>query len=648
MGYLEFSKEEVINLSKSLKREYIRTNRAGSYASSTIINCNTRRYHGLLVCPIKELGDSNFVLLSSLDETVIQHGAEFNLAIHRFPNEFSPTGHKYIRSYSNDPTPCMTFRVGGVILKKEMVLVQEEERILIKYTLLEANSPTTIRLKPFLAFRSFHELTKSNLQANRKYEVVENGTKSRMYDTFPFLYMQLSKKNDFVSVPDWYMNFEYEKDKEKGEAYHEDLFTPGYFEFKIKKGEEIVFSAGLSEIDTSKLQKVFTSEIAKRTPRDNFENCLINAAQQFISRQGNKTRIIASFPGFGNWGRDCLIALPGLTLSLDDPKTCKSVLDTMTDEISGYVFRNEGNIDCANVESIDTPLWYIRAVQSYTNYTKSYDVIKKSYLKKIIEILTVYKSGENHDVVMHDNGLLFLSNEHKALTWMDAKIDGYPIVKRWGYVIEINALWYNSIKFLIEFSKKTDIKVDISEWEIIASNIENSFEDIFWDEKNRYLADFNTGRYKDLTVRPNQLFVASLPFSPISETKRNDVLSIIQTELLTPKGIRSLSPKSPNYQGECSGNKIERAIAFHQGSVWPWLLAPFAEAYIGLHGQSAYSMIKRLYTGMEEEMYNHGLGSISEIFDGNPPHQARGGISQAWSVAAMLRIRKLLSNFESK
>lgn len=647
MGYLDFTKEDVINLNNSLNREYIRTNRAGSYASSTIINCNTRRYHGLLVSPLYELDGNNYVLLSSVDETVIQHGSEFNLGIHKYPGEFNPTGHKYIKQYSNDPSPSLTYRVGGVILKKEIILVEEDERVLIKYTLVEANSPTILKIKPFLAFRNVHELTHANLEVNKKVTDIENGISSKLYSPFPALHMQLSKKNEFIPVPDWYMSVEYEKDFEKGEDYHEDLFVPGYFEFSIKKGEEIVFSAGLSEIKTATLKKKFHSEITKRIPRDNYENNLLNSAQQFISKKGSKTKIIASLPGFGNWGRDSLIALPGLTLAVDDVKTCKAVIDTMLEDISGYVFKSEGNIDHANAESIDTPLWFIKTIQAYADYTGNYTAIKKAYWSKITEILSIYKNGSNHNVIMHDNGLLFLPNEHKALTWMDATIDNQPIIKRFGYVIEINALWYNAIKFALELAEKTNIKKFISEWAETANKTESSFEDIFWYEEGRYLADFNSPSHKDLSVRPNQLFAVSLKYSPLSETKKHDVLNIIQNELLTPKGIRSLSPKNEGYKGECSGSKKDRATAYHQGSVWPWLLAPFAEAYLGLHGKSGYTTVKRIYEGMENEMSDHGLGSISEIYDGNPPHKPRGGISQAWSVAAILRIRRLLQEFET-
>ncbi len=644
MGYLEFPKAEVTNLSTSLKQEFIRTNRAGSYASSTIIFCNRRKYHGLLVCPLKEIDGEHYVLLSSLDETVIQHKMPFNLAIHKYITDYNPLGHKYIESYSNENCPTLIYRVGGVLLKKELILVEEEERILIRYTLLDANSKTTLQLRPFLAFRNIHHLTHSNMNASSKYAEVENGIRTRMYQDFPYLHMQVSKKNEYVSAPDWYLNFEYEHDKSIGNESVEDLLTPGYFECDLKKGESIVFTAGMYEIKTDKLKKLFDSEVAKRTPRTDFKSCLITAANQFISRKGKKTNIIASFPWPGTWFRDSLVSLEGLTLVQGNTKTCQDVLDTITDEIDGYVFRNKGNIVHSNVDSIDTALWYMHAVQQFAKSTSN-KIAKSRYGDKILEILETYRTGLNNNVVMHENGLLFLNFENKALTWVDAKINGQPIVKRWGFVVEINALWYNAIQFALELISEKKFQ---DSWKNIPSQIENSFSNIFWNEELGYLADHATYDYQDFSVRPSQIFATSLPYSPISDRKKHSILEIVKSELLTPKGIRTLSPKNPNYKEMCLGNVGEADFAYHNGSVLMWLLAPYAEAYIKIHGRSGLTEIKRIFDGFEELMSNHGIATISEVYDGNPPHEARGAISQAWSVASALRIMKLIEDFEKQ
>ncbi|RLD62599.1 MAG: amylo-alpha-1,6-glucosidase, partial [Bacteroidetes bacterium] len=293
MSYIQFDKTQLINLKYSLSREFIRSNRAGAYASSTIINCNTRKYHGLLICPMEKLDGDNHVLLSSLDETIIQHEKEFHLAVKKYPGGIYHPGHKYLRDFSSEPIPTLTYRVGGVVLQKEMLLVEETEQLLIKYTLVDAHSPTKIKLHPFLAFRNVHKLSKSNLDVNSKFYNIQNGIKTRMYDAYPYLHMQTSKKAEYVHSPNWYYNIEYAEEEKRGYDFSEDLFVPGYFEFSIKKGESVVFSAGLTETTANSLKRKFASELKKRIPRDTFENCLINSAQQFIVRKDKKTEIIA-------------------------------------------------------------------------------------------------------------------------------------------------------------------------------------------------------------------------------------------------------------------------------------------------------------------------------------------------------------------
>jgi predicted glycogen debranching enzyme len=324
--------------------------------------------------------------------------------------------------------------------------------------------------------------------------------------------------------------------------------------------------------------------------------------------------------------------------------TCEEVLNTFTKEISGTVYKNKGNIEHANVESIDTALWYIRSVQQFNWNTKDIEKTRKLYAAKVEEILATYMSGTNEDVIMHDNGLLFLPNRHKTLTWVDAKVNGEPLIARWGYVVEINALWYNAICFALELIEKKSFQ---TKWKKIPACIEKSFVETFWSEEKGYLADFSVDGVQDFTVRPSQIFGASLPFSTLNDMQRQSVLEVVRKELLTPKGIRTLTPQSPDFIGEVVGTIQERDKAYHQGGVLLWLLAPYAEAYLKLHGRSGVAEIKRIYNGLEEEMRNHGVGTMAEVYDGNPPHTPRGAISQAWSVAAVLRLKKLIENFEA-
>lgn len=299
MAYLKFNKSELVNLEYSLKREVLATNRGGGYMSSTIIGCNTRKYHGLLILPVEEFDGENHVLLSNLDETVIQHGQAFNLGIHKYPGNYEPRGHKYIIDFEYEPVYTLTYRVGGVLLKKEIVLVHNEAQVLIRYTLLDAHSDTTLRLKPFLAYRNIHSLSKANMMANTKYQEIEQGIRSKLYNGFPALNMQVSKPNDFIATPDWYFNIEYIEEQNRGYDFREDLFVPGYFEFPIKKGESVLFSASIDPAVPGRLKAKFQKLVNERAPRNSCENCMKYSASQFIVKKGKDTEVVAGYPWFG-------------------------------------------------------------------------------------------------------------------------------------------------------------------------------------------------------------------------------------------------------------------------------------------------------------------------------------------------------------
>ncbi len=645
MSYIEFDKTQLINLKYSLSKEFIRSNRAGSFGGSTIINCNTRKYHGLLVCPMDQIDGQNHVLISAIDETIIQHDKEFHLAVRKYPGVMHP-GHKYIRDFNTHPIPAITYRVGGVVLQKEMLLASEEEQVLLRYTLLSANSPTIIRLHPFLVFRNSHQLNKANLSVNTKYFNTKNGIKTKMYGEYPYLFMQTSKKTDYVHAPDWFYNVEYSEEKKRGYEYTEDLFVPGYFEFPLKKGESIILSGSLSEIEPNGLKRKFTSEIKKRIPRDSFENCLINSAQQFIVRRNKKTQVIAGFPWFGTWGRDTFIAMPGLTLAHGDIKTAKEILDSSSKELKNGLFKNMATDHNANYNSADAPLWYIWSLQQYTSSTNDPKTVWKDYGSKIRSILDNYKKGTDFNIAMHENSLIYACKTGYALTWMDAIIGQLPVTPRMGYNVEINALWYNAVNFAIELAKESGDTKFVNKWEKLPEQIKESFIEMFWSDEKMYLADYVDEKSKNWDVRPNQVFAASLPYSMLTIDQCKMVLDVVQNDLLTPKGLRTLSPKSPMYIGTYEGNQEERDRAYHQGTAWPWLVGHFSEAYLKVHKNSGLQLIKDLYYGFEEEMTNAGIGTISEIYDGNPPHAAKGAVSQAWSVAELLRLKTIIEQFE--
>lgn len=646
MSYLKFDKDQLVNLEYSLYREILRTNRAGSYLSTTLSGCNTRKYHGLLVCPLEELDGGKHVLLSSLDETVIQHNAEFNLGIHKYSGDhYEPKGHKYIRDVEVEHIPKTVYRVGGVVLQRERLLVESEQQILIRYTLLEAHSPTTLRFKPFLAFRNVHSLSKANLYANTKYKPIAQGVKLRLYDAYPYLHMQFSKEPEFVPVPHWYYDVEYIKEQHRGYEFQEDLLVPGYFELPIQKGESIVFSAATFEAKPASFKQKFTREVNKRVPRVTFLDNIDNAAQQFIFKKNGKTDIIAGFPWYGPRTRQTFVALPGLTLERDDPDTFEAVMDTQLERLVDGLFPKIcGQYGC-EYDTSDSSLWFFWAMQEYHTYTKDSKHIWEKYGPAMKQILAGYRDGQKFNIKMADNSLIGATSKGIALTWMDSYIQGKPVAQRPGMTVEVNALWYNAICFALELAQANRDKLFIDEWEACSLEVARSFVETFWDDRKGYLADYVDGDYKNWSVRPNMLLAAALDYSPLDREKQKLVLSVVKKQLLTPRGLRSLSPQDPLYQGMCEGSTEERERAVHQGTVWPWWIQFFVKAYLTIHKRGGLPFVQKIMEGFEEEMSEHCIGTISETYNGNPPHTAKGAVSQAWSVAAVIKAYRLVREF---
>ena len=645
MSYLRFEKAVMTNLEESLRRELLRTNRSGAYSCSTIVDCNTRKYHGLLVVPVPELDDENHVLLSSLDVTVIQHGAEFNLGLHKYQgNNFSPKGHKYIREFDCDKVPTTIYRVGGVLLKKEVVFQHYEDRILIRYTLVDAHSATTLRFRPFLAFRSVRQFTHENSTASRAYQQVTNGIKTCMYAGYPDLYMQFSKKNEFVFQPDWYRGVEYPKEQERGYASNEDLYVPGYFEMNIKKGESVVFAASTSSIATATLKGLFEKEVEERAPRDNFFHCLVNAAHQFHKREKNDDRyLLAGYPWFKCRARDTFIALPGLTLAIDEQDYFELVMQTAERGLREFMEGKPLSVGIYERDQPDVPLWAIWALQQYAKEAGK-EACRVRYGKLVDDIIDYIVDECHPNLHLDDNGLLYANGRDKAITWMNSTANGRPVVPRSGYIVEFNALWYNALKFCASLKSDTDDRECAAKLEERAELCKTSFVETFLNEYG-YLLDYVDGNLMDWSVRPNMIFAVAFDYSPLNQDQKKSVLDVCTRELLTPKGLRSLSPKSGGYNPMYVGPQVQRDYAYHQGTAWPWLGGFYMEACLKLYRRTRLSFIERQMVGYEDEMNYHALGTISELFDGNPPFHGRGAMSFAMNVAEVLRTLKLLEKY---
>ena len=645
MGYIRFEKSLMTNLEESLPKELLRTNRSGAYSCSSILDCNTRKYHGLLVVPIPVLDDDNHVLLSALDVSVIQHGAEFNLGLHKYRgNTYSPNGHKYIREFNCDKVPTTLYRVGGVVLRKEVVFQHFEDRILIRYTLEDAHSATTLRFKPFLAFRSVRQFTHENAVASREYHNVENGIKTCMYAGYPDLFMQFSKKNTFIFEPNWYHGVEYPKEQERGYDANEDLYVPGYFEMNIKKGESIVFSASIQEFKTKDLCRLFEEEVEERSPRDNFFHCLVNAAHQFHINDGNGDEyILAGYPWFKCRARDTFVALPGLTLAIEEESYFEAVMRTAERGLREFMDDKPLTVHIAEIDQPDVLLWAVWAIQQYGRETSKERCIEK-YGQLVKDIIIYIRSNKHPNLILDDNGLIRTNGRDKAVTWMNSTINGQPAVPRSGYIVEFNALWYNALKFAATIATDMGEPNETENLEEMAARCKEAFVDTFLNEYG-YLYDFVDGNMVDWSVRPNMIFAVALDYSPLELSQKKSVLDVCTRELLTPKGLRSLSPKSGGYNPMFIGPQIQRDHAYHQGTAWPWLGGFYMEACLKLYKRTRLSFIERQMVGYEDEMFYHCLGTIPELFDGNPPFHGRGAISFAMNVGEILRTLELLEKY---
>jgi predicted glycogen debranching enzyme len=646
MKEILFTKKELLNLEFSLNREILRANMSNAYASTTLCGCNTRKYHGLLIEPQPKIDNENHVLLSSLDETVVQNNTEFHLAIHCYKdNCFYPKGHKYLESYYLKNLPITTYRIGDICLTKEIQIQQRRDRLLIKYTLKEASKPITLQLQPLLAFRQIHKLSHKNDNANTSYQEVDNGVMYQMYPNYTPLYIQFSKKVKYNHCPDWYYNFEYIRERERGYDYLEDLLMMGVFSIDMAPGETFYLSCGIEEGNPFLLSQDFKRESKIRFEINSMEDVLKRAARMFFCRRGGvDVDVVAGFLWFGRWGRDTFISLPGLCIAIDDMHIFLSVIDTMLKDFKDGLFPNLGHGTEASYNSADSPLWFFWALQQYAYINDDKKHIWKKYNKVMQSILDNFEQG-GFNIRMDSNYLLYQGQEGKALTWMDTIVNGVPVTQRKGYAVEINCLWYNAVMFYLELAKENCDDSAIQHWRDFTINFPINFKETFWSKEKGYLADCVDGSYKDFSIRPNMIFATSFEYSPISAKIRQLIVEKVKKELLSPRGLRTLSPTDARYKGHYYGNQDERDRAYHNGTIWPWLIGAFSEGYLRIYGKEGVGFIKELYDGFESALCEYCVGSIAEVYDGDFPYKAGGCISQAWSVAEVVRMKYLIDKY---
>jgi predicted glycogen debranching enzyme len=648
MNSIKFNSDFLTDFNRSSKREYLETNTLGAYSSSTLAGANTRKYHGTFVVPQPQIDHHSYVLLNCLQEVAYIGKTPFELGVHQHPLIVHPRGFEYLSSFSLHKISTFVYDIGGKKIQKEIQFVPNKNQLLIRYSLLEGDK-LGLRIKPFSSFRRIHKLRSASYR-NITVNELDNGVSYCMEAGFDTLFIQSSVDTDFVANGYWHSKVEYLEELNRGYDFQEDLYSVGLLLFDLKKGEPVTISISTEEENLDKINSNFNELTKAKQVLNSLEVYLERAADQFMSKTSdNGVDICAGLHWFGRWGRDTFLSLPGLTLYREtpNPEVCKNVLKTMLKDIKHGLFTNTGAGSSARYNSADASLWFFWALQEYVDATDSAEKTWNDFKKEINHILDNYKEGTLYNIHMKENGLLYGGQDDVALTWMDAKVDGYPVTPRAGYTVELNALWYHSILFSLEMAEAAGDIEFIDKWNKVPSLLKVSFKDMFWSEEKGYLADACTDETKDWSFRPNQVFATSLKYSVCDKKMSQSILKKVKEKLLTPRGLRTLSQDDEKYIGFYNGNQKKRDYSYHQGIVWPWLLGHFAKGYIKVFGKDGLPLLELIYSGFENELQNYGVGSIAEIYEGEAPYKAKGTISQAWSVSELIRLKAIIKQLNN-
>jgi len=642
MAFLKFNKSELVNLSYSLKREIILANKTGAYSNTSIVTCNTRRYHGLLAVPVDAFGGFRYLLLSSLDESLTLRGKRFNLGIHCYGDIYEPRGHKYIVDFDADPVPSVTYKIGEIVFRKTIVLSPDTNQVMLRYELVEAPAKVILELKPFLAFRRVHDLTHENSEARTAFDPIANGAAFRMYEGFPDLNLQLSSSaSSFKYNPVWYKGVTYSDEMRRGFDCREDLWVPGTFETELRKGESIVFSAAAGEpVVPAGLKRKFTAAVDKIGPITSFHDQLVKNADSLIRLNKGRKQIVSGYSwGYTGLLRETLQSLAGLTLyGKNDPQEFEEILDNLIEDEPERLTKR--------TTQVEAPLYLAVTLQQYASYTGDVKHVWAKYGDTLKSVIESYLPGVRAEVAMQPNGLLWAQMDGVALTWMNAYIGGRAVTERAGYQVETNALWYNAICFALANDRSSS--AFSKRWAPVKELIEKNFQPMFWNADLGFLADYVDNAGQHLELRPNQLWPVSLDYKPVDDEVISSVMRVVNAELVTRRGIRTLSPRDVRYKGVYEGNQLERDEAYQNGSAWPFLLSQYCYASFNMMGKNFIKRAEWLTEGFYEDLSKHGVGCFSELYDGDPPHEAHGVISSAMTTAALLNINWLIEKYREE
>ena len=643
---INFGQDAFRNLDAALDREWLETNGLGGFASSTMIGLNTRRYHGLLVAATQS-PVGRMILLSKLEETLIIGGKRFELSANQYPGVIHPQGYQYLARFRLDPFPVFTYQVDGVEIEKSVFMVRGENTTAVEYELKAPHDCVQLEIRPLIAFRDYHVLEHENSKLDPAVSSEPGLESLAPYPGLPQLYLA-HNADDAKSTGEWYRNFEYRAEQERGLDYREDLFNPLVLRCDLSRRATAVVVASTMRHDVREVTRLRQHEIARRSQlaasapvQDELVQSLVTAADQFVVARGERKTVIAGYHWFGDWGRDTMIALPGLTLVTGRFDDARSILQEFASHLDHGLLPNRfaGAGEQPEYNTVDGTLWFFEAVRAYAEYSGDYEFVRRRLYGVLADIVAWHVRGTRFGIRVDDDGLLQSGAPDIQLTWMDAKFGDRVVTPRQGKPVEVQALWYNALRTMEELAARFGDSAAQIRYARMATVARSSFNRQFWNESAGCLYDVVNGELPDASIRPNQILAVSLHHSMLARGRAQAVVGVVARELLTPYGLRTLAPSDPRYAGRYAGDQNRRDSAYHQGTVWPWLMGPFLSSYVNVNGGTAKARMQAA-TWLEpfrRHLREAGLGQVSEILDGDAPHRPRGCITQAWSVAELLR-----------
>jgi predicted glycogen debranching enzyme len=646
---IELDKSVCADLAQARTREWLETNGLGGFACSTIAGMNTRRYHGLLTAATKP-PVGRVLLLSKLEETLVVDGRRVDLATNQYQGTIHPQGYQKLVEFRLDPFPTFLFEVEGLKIEKTVFMVHGGNTTVVEYRLLNPAPQQTVglELRPLIAFRDYHNTTHENGGLNSTVEALPGLASVAPYPSLPRLYLAHNAAR-LDTQGYWYRQFFYEVEAERGLDAVEDLFNPLTLHFELGRNQAATVIASTEPQRVGDAGGFRRAEVSRRSriaasvpAQDPLVEQLVLAADQFLVERGDGHTVIAGYPWFTDWGRDTMIAFPGLTLSTGNEDIAKGILREFSHSVDEGMLPNRfpDAGEQPEFNTVDATLWFFEAVRAYLTRTGDERFVCDELYGVLKDIIDWHMRGTRYNIRMLENGLLNAGAPGVQLTWMDAKVGDWVVTPRSGKPVEIQALWFNALKIMEDLATRFSDSENGKRCRTASSLVQWTFNRVFWNEEAGCLYDVVNGGRPDGSIRPNQIFAVSLHHTMLNAERAKQVLHVVERELLTPVGLRTLSRNDPNYKPRYEGDQYHRDSAYHQGTVWPWLLGPFISAYLKVHGnaQATRERARELLRPMEAHLKEGAVGQVSEIFDADAPRLPRGCFAQAWSVGEILRV----------